>query len=244
MITMNFIEKGTAGILCLTLLGACSFRTASDDLKGSEPLDGDPCLYTDAYAQLDPQTIELQERQVELMPEAFTAETLAAQSTDIVLASVCSITGGSNFNEAAQSYVSPFTQGQLKIIRSLKGSLEERQVIAYARPGGIVSHTDWLLANPASNHVKTDQPEPAYIYEKIAEDIDVEVGKVYLLYLSRSDETALDPDAYTILGYQGGMREIQSQGQAEISAETPLSQIEVYSNVDQRWERLDSYFPG
>ena len=120
---MNFIEKGTAGILCLTLLGACSFRTASDDLKGSEPLDGDPCLYTDAYAQLDPQTIELQERQVELMLEAFTAETLAAQSTDIVLASVCSITGGSNF-------------------RSLKGSLEERQVIAYARPGGIVSHTD------------------------------------------------------------------------------------------------------
>ena len=125
MITMNFIEKGTAGILCLTLLGACSFRTASDDLKGSEPLDGDPCLYTDAYAKLDPQTIELQERQVELMPEAFTAETLAAQSTDIVLASVCSITGGSNFNEAAQSYVSPFTQGQLKIIRSLKAPVKD-----------------------------------------------------------------------------------------------------------------------
>ncbi|MSA70310.1 hypothetical protein [Holdemania massiliensis] len=239
---MNFIKKGIAGGLCLTLLVACSLKSAPADLKEFNPPEADPCLYTDAYAKLDPKSIQIQKRWIELLPEALTAEALTAQSTDIVLASVCSITGGSNFNEATQSYVSPFTLGKLKIIRSLKGSLEEHQIIGYARPGGIVSAADWLLASPASSHVKTNPSEPAYIHEKIAEDIEVEVGKVYLLYLSCSVETALDPDAYTILGYQEGMREIHSLDQSEITAETPLSHIEVYSNVDQRWEPLDSCF--
>lgn len=69
----------------------------------------------------------------------------------------------------------------------------------------------------------------------------MKLEKSYLVYLS-DDSYQVKPDGYAILGYQGGLREVRTARDLQITPETPFSEIEVYQFIDNSWEPLTLIF--
>ncbi len=68
-------------------------------------------------------------------------------------------------------------------------------------------------------------------------DIDIEVGKTYLVYLTSPEYgigTFAKEDSYTIDSFQGGLREIDA---TSITNEEPLNMM-VLNNFTNSWEKL------
>ena len=222
-------NSGTV-LLCAFLLAACAVdrNNAAPQVQldeSSASADLQACSYTDAYAQLDPDSIQIQNLLLEFVPDALDQDTLIQASTDVVLATVCSIEGGSTVHEIKHKIVLPYTYGTLTILKSLKGDLSAGQTLEPSQRNAVASVTE----------------KPAYIKQKVSEDIDIEVGKSYLVYLS-DDSYQVKPDAYAILGYQGGLREVRAARDLQITPETPFSEIEVYQFIDNSWEPLTLIF--
>ena len=240
-------NSGTV-LLCAFLLAACAVdrNNAAPQVQldeSSASADLQACSYTDAYAQLDPDSIQIQNLLLEFVPDALDQDTLIQASTDVVLATVCSIEGGSTVHEIKHKIVLPYTYGTLTILKSLKGDLSAGQTIHFTRSGGIIAYEEYLqtLEPSQRNAVASVTEKPAYIKQKVSEDIDIEVGKSYLVYLS-DDSYQVKPDAYAILGYQGGLREVRAARDLQITPETPFSEIEVYQFIDNSWDPLTLIF--
>ena len=180
---------------------------------------------------------------MEFVPDALDQDTLIQASTDVVLATVCSIEGGSTVHEIKHKIVLPYTYGTLTILKSLKGDLSAGQTIHFTRSGGIIAYEEYLqtLEPSQRNAVASATEKPAYIKQKVSEDIDIEVGKSYLVYLS-DDSYQVKPDAYAILGYQGGLREVRTARDLQITPETLFSEIEAFSYKKETWEKLSIKF--
>ena len=102
------------------------------------------CSYTDAYAQLDPDSIRVQNQLLEFSPGAFEHETLLSASTDVVIATVCSIEGGSTYNESKQTTIAPYTYGTLTILESVKGDLDVYKRQSLGRMGLFIQNAGWV----------------------------------------------------------------------------------------------------
>ena len=95
-------------VLCVLFTAACGLNdkpdTASLGLSAAPSPSASvlACSYTDAYAQLDPDSIRVQNQLLEFSPGVLEHETLLSASTDVVIATVCSIEGGSTYNESKQ----------------------------------------------------------------------------------------------------------------------------------------------
>ena len=237
-------------VLCILFTAACSLNVTPDTASLGLSVAPSPsasvlaCSYTDAYAQLDPDSIRVQNQLLEFFPGALEHETLLSASTDVVIATVCSIEGGSTYNESKQTTIAPYTYGTLTILKSVKGDLSSGQTIHFTRSGGIVPYDDYLrsLETTQREAFASAAEKPAYIKQKVDGDIDIEVGKTYLIYLSDDEVYQTQSSSYAILGHQGGLREIRNSENQLITMETPLCHIKVFSNIKQIWENFSKLF--
>lgn len=67
-------------------------------------------------------------------------------------------------------------------------------------------------------------------------DIDIEADKTYLVYLKNSSVHYAEPGAYEIIGFEGGLREIQTTSGYSVNSNS--SDLKVLNNFTGEWENL------
>lgn len=156
----------------------------------------------------------------------------------VVIGRVLSIDGGSNVNEYTGGYTYPYTYGTVEVLKEYKGSFEDN-LISYVRVGGIISYEDYYSSLSVAQKEKRNYlgNEPEYVERYFEDDIKIEPGKVYLMYLN---ESASKENHYAIVFLQGGLREIDETSVVD-SAD---SQLRVYNNCEQKWEKLEDVLPN
>lgn len=147
----------------------------------------------------------------------------------VALVEVDSILGGDN--QINEVYVYPFTYGTMKIKEIYKGSIEDR--VGYVRMGGIVTVNKYI-ESIYENKMTIVSNQFEYVKETCKEDIEIEVGKTYLVYLANKVKyTRLKQPTYTMFGWQGGLREVKET----------LHSKEVLNNFTGEWEDLEIVVP-
>lgn len=151
---------------------------------------------------------------------------------------VDSIDGGRTFSPVSNQNVFPQTIGRMTIREVYKGDIKPGAQVSYSRPGGIVTRDDyWHGLNQAqrdkilglNNGGKPNDTK--YVEVRIADDIDIEVGKEYIALLSPQSSDDGTVVEYSISGYHYGLREAKGSG----GGTTALN------NQTQTWESLGSF---
>ena len=196
--------------------------------------------YFNAYEDLEGEVLHVISN-AELNHSISDLSLMMGMSSNVVLAKIVSIDGGSNFNQITNEYVYPYTFGKMEIIDTIKGEVEKGETVTYARMGGIVSFEDYynsLYPAQKEKHLGSLESIPSYVKMQFNGDIDVEIGKTYLMCLINSNEgnVALE-DAYAIIGWQGGLREIAIDNSIQpYSLKNPS--VQVLNNFTGEWENL------
>ena len=156
----------------------------------------------------------------------------------ISLVRIDSIDGVSNYNSLTGKYVNPYTYGKATILKNIKGNISNNQ-ITYRRLGGVMSFDDWLKGDPSPEKIMKIREESdlknistnnIMVSSKVDGDIDIEVGKTYVVFLMRDDKINKENE-YFIDGLQYGLREVQQSN---------ISNLKVKNNVTGEWEKLSS----
>lgn len=156
----------------------------------------------------------------------------------IVIATVESIDGGSNKNLITGEYVYPYTYGTIFIDKVYKGDIEEGSTLIYMRSGGIISYQDWYDSLSQAEKDKHDYlskgVSPKYVKSMFNDDIDIEPGKTYLMYME--DANSRSNNEYMIAAWQAGLREVSG---LESMTSDGYSSLKVLNNYTGKYESLD-----
>ena len=181
---------------------------------------------------------------------------LANKSDIIIIGTIQSIDGFVNYNSKYDEYVFPRTVGKVKVNKVIKGDLEYDE-IPFMRMGGTITISDYektLLPSQISkrgfNNLTEEEKNNNYVTQKMSEDIEIEEGKTYLMYLKYNQ----DYGCYIISYQKYGLREIdtniESSNQAILNSNTrtiqssEYSTIKVKDNENGEWVTLDSLIPS
>lgn len=235
------IIRTVALLLASATLIACS--KVNTQVTEKEPMEEtNETLFYDAYKAIGSEEILEAVSMAEITYNPSDPEVMASLSSDIVLVTVTSIDGGSNVNEITGEYVYPYTYGKLQILDTYKGDLSVGQEIEYVRMGGIVTYDSYVASlYPAQREKFISQSgvKPAYIKMMFEQDIELEAGKTYLAYLRNPESGDFSREnAYAMIGWEGGLREVRGLEQADESNSVP--QIEVFNNYTNEWESLNT----
>ena len=159
----------------------------------------------------------------------------------VALVSIESIDGGDNINQTTNEYTYPFTYGKMKILAVYKGDLQVNATIGYTRMGGIIPFDKYYASlypeqqSKIDRNMKDDKPE--YVEMMFEDDIQIEAGKTYLVYLTSYPQYKIDDlPVYNIGGWEGGLREIQGNPKAKTG-------VKVYNNYTGDWDTLNEILP-
>ena len=159
----------------------------------------------------------------------------------VALVSIESIDGGDNINQTTNEYTYPFTYGKMKILAVYKGDLQVNATIGYTRMGGIIPFDQYYASlypeqqSTIDRNMKDDKPE--YVEMMFEDDIQIEAGKAYLVYLDPDNDYEIDGlPVYSIGGWEGGLREIQGDSKAKTG-------VKVYNNYTGEWDTLNEILP-
>lgn len=138
------------------------------------------------------------------------------------LVRINSIDGGRNYSPIHERYVVAETYGKLTVLKVYKGDVQTGQKLSYSRSGGIITAEEYLdaLNAPGSEETYLHGFEPAkkkYVKEFVVDDIDIEVGKKYLAFLTPQTSKDGKYHEYAMTGAQFGLREARVSG-AEVTA--------------------------
>lgn len=172
------------------------------------------------------------------------ADVLFEASEYVALIRVDSIDGAINKNEFDGSVMYPSTYGQLTVLHLIKGDLQVKKSYRYLRAGATIAWDQYLEGLNAEQVKKQrsnikDDNIPKFVEVKFLNDIDLEPGKVYLVYLEPSKHIK---EGLTIEGLQGGLREVQN-GEALYSKDTlsiTTNSLKVFNNFTKTWESLET----
>lgn len=162
-------------------------------------------------------------------------QTMAERSDGIAIVKIKSLDGVSNYGNGVQQYVYPYTYGQMGVIQTLKGDIKEGDTVKFSRLGGTMSFDEYLESLSETERAKFANQNTEKKQAKITfdGDIDIEVGKTYLVYLKNSNVHYAEPGAYEIIGFEGGLREIQATSDYSVN-----SDLKVLNNFTGEWENL------
>ncbi|WP_248758644.1 hypothetical protein [Pseudarthrobacter sp. SSS035] len=148
-----------------------------------------------------------------------------------------SIDGGRAFSPISDQYVFPQTIGTMTVRDVYKGDVKPGDQLNYSRVGGTVTFDEyWSSLNQQQRdkmlHLNNGHKPAAkkYIQEKVLDDVDIEAGKEYVVFLSPQSSKDGKLHEYFMDGFQFGLREAKGSG-----VETT-----VLNNETNTWERLDS----
>ncbi|MDQ4503165.1 hypothetical protein [Sinomonas sp. ASV322] len=191
----------------------------------------------DAYASIPSDQIQHMEADADVLWNAGDPYYGYNKYPIVVRAHIDSIDGGRTFSPISGQYVFPQTIGKMTIREVYKGALKPGDLLDYSRAGGTVTYDEyWNSLNQAqrdkilglnSGQKPTDKK---YVQERFTDDIDIEVGKDYIVFLLPQTSKDGTLHEYSISGYQYGLREAKGSG-----AETT-----VLNNETKIWESLSS----
>ncbi|MCL2859732.1 MAG: hypothetical protein FWF46_04065 [Oscillospiraceae bacterium] len=182
-------------------------------------------------------------------------EVIADESDFIIIGTIKSIDGSTNYDPVTKEYTMIQTVGQIKIDKVLKGDIKEKQ-IPFIRLGGIITVNEYEKSIPESliersgiNKLSKEEKNSKYISQIMDGDIQLEKNNTYLMYLSYNK----DFDMYDIGFAQYGTKEIDKSSLSSDSSilnsdtETLTSNeykaIKVKDNTNGNYDTLDSIIP-
>ena len=226
------MKKITNVIAITILLFGCSTKNSTDNSNVNEEK-----VYKNAY--LDYEDIEEIYTNADLVGiNIEDSSEIYKAAKYIVIATVESIDGGSNKNLITGEYVYPYTYGTIFIDKVYKGDIEEGSTLNYIRSGGIISYQDWYDSLSQAKKDKHDYlskgVNPKYVKSMFNDDIDIEPGKTYLMYME--DANSRSNNEYMIAAWQAGLREVSG---LESMTSDGYSSLKVLNNYTGEYESLD-----
>ena len=135
-------------------------------------------------------------------------------SDNIVIAKVSKINGARNVDPKTGEETLIMTEGELEILDVLKGDIKDKN-IKFRRVGGRMNYAEYLKGSPIKREKLKNNPEmdiyskeekeKMMIEECANEDIKLEEGKTYLMYLKYNKELGTN----LVKFYQYGTRELE-----------------------------------
>ena len=135
-------------------------------------------------------------------------------SDNIVIAKVSKINGARNVDPKTGEETLIMTEGELEILDVLKGDIKDKN-IKFRRVGGRMNYAEYLKGspikreklknNPEMDTYSKEEKEKMMIEECANEDIKLEEGKTYLMYLKYNKELGTN----LVKFYQYGTRELE-----------------------------------
>lgn len=175
----------------------------------------------------------------------YTPEYLLEKSDAIILASVISVDGAS----AKYNSIVGMTYGKLLVSKTIKGQVKEGEILEYLKPGGFITVTDWEKYQDPEANAKREylrqvngadiDKDNTYISLGLPDDIEIEAGKMYLIYLNYSDTY----EKYEIIGLGTGLREvnIEKTNIVTYSHNTDDNTLKIKNNKTGEYESLNQY---
>lgn len=142
-------------------------------------------------------------------------EVLKEDAKEIVIARVSDIEGCTNYNQKTGNYTRINTLGNIEILQVLKGDLEVNSIVPFIRGGGNISYSEYqkgVLYGDRSKIKGTYE----YVTERRKGDIEIEDGKIYLMFLYYDNIN----ERYEIMAYQYGLREYDTNTQMVLNNDT------------------------
>lgn len=175
------------------------------------------------------------------LEEGYTPENLKEQADDIVIGSVISLDEGD-----PEVGLFGVTTGKLLINETLRGDLQKGQVIEYMKNGGVMNMAEWEDTQPVNANLKRAylrnqagvdiDLENTYINILISDDIEIEEGYTYLIYLKENN------GKYEIIGLDIGLRKINVNYASKLRAQNyDMSTLQVMNNKTGEFESLQNY---
>ena len=163
-------------------------------------------------------TIKYKKYQEEFLP-LFKTENLSKKEMRnnhakyIVIAKLSKINGATNVSKKGEGTIIA-TNGELEILDVLKGDIKDKN-IKFRRVGGKMNYAEYLKGSPIKREKLKNNPEmdiyskeekeKMMIEECANEDIKLEEGKTYLMYLKYNKELGTN----LVKFYQYGARELE-----------------------------------
>ncbi len=236
-------------IMTVLSLSGCEATTLAESLKEDHLDSGETAVlepaaapehetpkyeYYDAYAQLEGEvyTSEMTYDYIQFADKDYIYD----YAEDIVVGHVISIDKGSNWNEIAEEYCTPYTLGRFVVLKSFKGDLREGSVYQYGRQGGIVTAQEYYATyeDKGDKFKRMTGTDPDYIGQFPIHSNKIEVGKTYLMYIVSAQGVK---DTCAIFGQKCGLRELD-----ELFPED-YANAKVFNNVMEEWENLADVVP-
>lgn len=223
----------------LTLLGI-GYGLFSSNLKGEE-YDLNKTYSVSSYIT-DEMLANTSSCNVDLcLKEEYNPENIGEEADNIVIASVISLDGAD-----PKEGLFGITTGKLLINQTLRGDLKQGQVVEYMKNGGVMKMSEWEETQPASANEKRRylrekagkniDLENTYIDITISDDIKIEEGYTYLIYLKKND------DKYEIIGLDVGLRKVNVNYSSRISTQSlQIDTLNVMNNKTGEFESLQNY---
>lgn len=139
--------------------------------------------------------------------------------------------------------------GTMLINNVIRGGLNVGDVVGYIKPGGTISMKEWETYQPeAANQKRATLREQsgnnvnlenAYINTLVENDINIEVGKTYFVYLKYNGALA----KYEIIGLGNGLREVNiSKATKSVSrSNININDTKIKNNDTGEYESLNDY---
>ena len=175
------------------------------------------------------------------LEEAYTPESLGEEADDIVIASVISLDDGD-----PETGLFGVTTGKLLINQTLQGDLQQGQVVEYIKNGGVMNMAEWEDTQPVNANLKRAylrqqagvdiDLDNTYINIVISDDIEIEEGYTYLIYLKKNN------DKYEIIGLDMGLRKLNVNYANRLSVQNySIDTLQVMNNKTGEFESLQNY---
>lgn len=175
----------------------------------------------------------------------YTPEYMLENADAVALVSVISLDGAS----AEYNPMFGMTYGKLLVNQTIKGNINNGDILEYLKSGGTLTVADWeQYQDPEANEkreylrqlngVAIDK-ENTYMSLKLLEDIDIEAGKTYFVYLKFCDAF----QKYEIIGLGNGLREVNIEQQTNrvYSRSLNIDTLQIKNNQTGNYESLSEY---
>lgn len=144
-----------------------------------------------------------------------------------------------NWDSINKQYVAVYSKGVATVINVLKGNLPN--VINYKRLGGKIGYEEWIQGDVDRKKMEgvigvPSNPKKVIINSKKAEDIDLEVGKTYLVFMKHYSCCNMENE-YSIIAYEHGTRELQQSDISTYSLQN-VADLKVKNNVTGEWQNI------
>lgn len=244
------------GLIFIISIALCVFFFISnnnvDEKIETSFINENTNVTSDAIAQLENKDIILdQKSELNYAINIADSSVRNENSEFIIIGTIESVDGGINYNPTTKEYTNIQTIGNLKINKIIKGDIEEK-TIPFIRLGGTIKFSEYekglndaqkskLESLDYIQELTNEEKDTKYVSYTLVDDISVEVGKTYLMYLNYNE----DYERYGIVFIGQGLREIQEVSLAEaksisskeLTAENKQN-IKVKNNYTGEYESL------